>query len=288
LVIRNIGTKIFECTLFDLGPWNGVNQYFHRFSKTDRWASKIVLRNASTIIANSRATKGLIEKQGYPSQRIQIANPGADPEMFRLDAQCSEINRKYKPEGIKILLSISRLVEKMNHVNVLKALPEVVKLFPKIVYLIVGEGPQETTIRRTVDELELQRYVKLLGYIEPKAIAPYYHVCDVFVMPSKTVDIDYESFGIVYVEANACGKPVIAGKSGGIEDAVIDGVTGLLVDPENIDEISKTIIRLFSDECLSRRLGENGLRRVEKKLNWTAVGNKLSDIIVQTVRHEKS
>lgn len=264
-----------------------LNEYFYRFTRMDRWASRIVLKNAAQIIVNSRATKRLVEEHSYSSEKIYIIHPGVNIAVFNETNMCEEIKKKYNLEGKKVLLSISRLVPKKNHVSVLKALPEVIKHTPNLMYLIVGKGAEEEMIKRVIDELKLQGVVKLLDYVEPQFIAPYYYACDVFVMPSKTVDVDYESFGIVYVEANACGKPVIGGKSGGVEDAVIDGITGLLVDPENIDEISDTIIRLLNDETLASRLGANGRRRVEKELNWRTIGNKLNEIIVETIGSSK-
>jgi len=224
-----LAQRIFNIPYIILVHGSEFNAYFHRFGKIDNWASGIILKNAAQIIVNSRATRNLVEDHGYPLDKIHIVHPGANPEMFKADGTDNEICRKYKLEGRKVLLSISRLVAKKNHSGILHALPEVIKHVPDLIYLIVGQGPEEKNIRKTIDELGLQDYVTLAGYVGPQSVAPYYHACDILVMPSKTVDIDYESFGIVYAEANACGKPVIAGRSGGIEDAVIDGVTGSLL-----------------------------------------------------------
>lgn len=149
--------------------------------------------------------------------------------------------------------------------------------------MIIGKGEEEERLLKLTKDLGLEKYVKFIGYIEPKDRSLYYNICDVFVMPSKTADIDYESFGIVYAETNTCGKPVIGGKSGGIEDAVIDGVTGILVDPENIEEIKGAIIRLLTDQEYAKKLGENGRTRVEEELNWASVGKKIERILKETI-----
>lgn len=94
-------------------------------------------------------------------------------------------------------------------------------------------------------------------------------------MPTKGI----ESFGISFLEANACGKPVIAGRSGGTADAVIDGETGLLVDPHDVDAIASAIILLLTDRDLACRIAENGRRRVERELSWEKVGEKLDGIL---------
>ena len=90
---------------------------------------------------------------------------------------------------------------------------------------------------------------------------------------------EVEGFGIVFLEAAACAKPVIGSKSGGIADAVIDGDTGILVDPLNEDEIARAIIRVLQDEKLANRLGENGRKRVKNELNIDNFGDKLRKII---------
>lgn len=255
------------------------NAYFHTFTMYDRLASKIVLSNAKIILVNSFSTKRLVESHGYPSEHIKIIHPGTDPESFHPLIDSALLREKYCLNGKKIVMIASRLVKKKNHINLLNAFHNVVKKIPNSVLLIVGQGEEKESIIAKINELHLNNYVKFVGYVDPSKMSKYYAVCDVYVMPSKTVGHDYESFGIVYVEANACGKPVIAGKSGGIEDAVIDGVTGLLVDPENVEEIAQAIIRLLTDQEYARQLGENGRRRVEKELNWRMVGKKIEEIL---------
>jgi len=98
----------------------------------------------------------------------------------------------------------------------------------------------------------------------------YYAACDVLVLASRTlVDKgEVEGFGIVYLEAGACGKPVIGGRGGGTSEAIEDGVTGLLVDPLDVDEIADAIVRVLEDKELARRLGQNGRRKAAKPPNW--------------------
>ena len=88
-----------------------------------------------------------------------------------------------------------------------------------------------------------------------------------------------EGFGIVYLEANACGKPVLGGRSGGVEDAIIDGVTGLLVDPLDVNEVAQALIKLLTDSAYAEDLGKNGRRRVEEELNWKTTCRKLCDYL---------
>lgn len=276
-----LAKRIFKIPYVILVHGTEFNAYFHRFTLFDHWASKIVFKSANALIVNSRATKELVENYSFPSSQIYIVNPGTDSAKFKLDGVNEAIKKKYQLEGKKVLLTASRLVPKKNHENVLKALTFVVKEIPNLIYLILGDGQEKDKLIKLTQDLRLENYVKFLGYIEPEDMPMYYNVCDVFVMTSKTVDIDYESFGIVFLEANACEKPVIGGKSGGITDAVIDGITGLLVNPENIHEISQAIIRLLTDSEYAQRLGKNGRKYVQEKMDWNRVGNNIETVLNQ-------
>ena len=127
-------------------------------------------------------------------------------------------------------------------------------------------------------ELGLEDSVIFVGEVAEEEIPHYYTVCNIFIMPSEI-----EGFGIVFLEANACGKPVIGGKVGGICDAIINEETGLLVDPLNIDQIADSLIRLLTNPRLARRLGKKGKERVQKELNWQGRARK-----IQKILHEES
>jgi len=278
-----LAKKIFKIPYVILVHGTEFNAYFHGFTWADNWASKVVLRNASRVVVNSRTTKNLVEEHGYSSNRIHVVHPGANLASFEQYYSHQEVREKSQLKHKKVLLTVSRLVSRKNHENVLKALPLVIERVPDLIYFVVGKGEEEDRLKGLTKNLGLGEYVKFVGYVEPEDVSFYYKTCDVFIMPSKREGKDYEGFGIVYAEANACGKPVIGGKSGGVEDAVIDGVTGLLVDPENIEDISGAIIRLLTDQEYAKRLGENGRRRVEEELNWTMVGRKIEEIMKKTL-----
>jgi phosphatidylinositol alpha-1,6-mannosyltransferase len=113
-----------------------------------------------------------------------------------------------------------------------------------------------------------------------------YAICDVFAMPSRArlASHDVEGFGLVYLEAGACAKPVVAGRSGGIGDAVVDGLTGLIVDPFDAREIGQALIRLLTDGELRDRLGRQGRDRVEKEYTWSIVGARVQRILERVSR----
>ncbi|MGR3303167.1 MAG: glycosyltransferase family 4 protein [Candidatus Scalindua sp.] len=255
-------------------------------TKADEVIARLLLNNASLVFANSRFTAECLQKRKY-SGRIEILNPGVDVKQFHYQVDTGDICKKYELEGRCVLLTVSRLTAKKNIDGVLRVLPKVIQQIPNVLYLIVGDGEERENLKALTDKLHIRQYVHFLGHTENSKLPALYCSADVFVMPSYvTKDTgDIETFGISFIEASACGKPVIAGKSGGVADAVIDGKTGIFVDPHSVNEMADAIIRLFTDKNLARRLGENGRRRVEKELNWEAVGNTLNNIIIEAIGH---
>lgn len=118
-----------------------------------------------------------------------------------------------------------------------------------------------------------------LGKITDEEKWAWLNLCDIFTMPSRQIGDDFEGFGIVYLEASLCGKPIVAGRSGGVEDAVLDGETGLLVNPEDTKEIADAIIKLAKDEGLRKSLGEAGKKRAGEEFNWRRQVKKIYSII---------
>ena len=113
-------------------------------------------------------------------------------------------------------------------------------MIPNIHYIIVGKGDARPYIEQLIRERQLQDCVTLAGFIPDAELCDYYNLCDVFAMPSK-----HEGFGIVYLEALACGKPCLGGNQDGAIDALCQGELGALVNPNDVEEISKTLIQIL-------------------------------------------
>ncbi|OGW48173.1 MAG: hypothetical protein A2Y66_02390 [Nitrospirae bacterium RBG_13_41_22] len=249
---------------------------YWRQSRLDNFASTLVLQDAALIFANSEYTKGVIlEKVRDTKGQVVVINPGVDPDMFKPGLETSAIKQQYGIGDDRVILTVSRLVPKKNHDNVLRALPEVLQRIPNLKYLIIGEGSEKTRLESMARQLGIQERVIFTGFVEHTALPPYYCLCDVFIMPSCVADGNLESFGIVFAEASACGKPVIGSKTGGISDAVVNGVTGLLVEPDDTKEIAQALSRLLTDEQLALTLGKNGRARVENELTWQVMGERI-------------
>ena len=197
-----------------------------------------------------------------------IAFPGVEEKFFQpMDEH--ECKKRFGVSGKKIIYTVGRLDKRKGHDLVIKAMPEIMKKFPDVIYLIGGEGPYLPKLQSLVEELTLQDHVKFCGFINDKDICAFHHCGDIFVMPNRILDDgDTEGFGIVFLEAGAAGKPVIAGKAGGALDAVIDGYTGFLVNPYNKEELVEKVLYLLASPADAEKIGANGRSRAYKSFRW--------------------
>ncbi len=206
--------------------------------------------------------------------------PGVNSDLFHpLDS--FKIKQRFGLEDQKIILTCGRLVPRKNHEMVIKAMPNVLKRVPNAKYYIVGNGPTLEKLRLLIRNLRLDDKVKIFTKVSDKDLNFYYNVADVFIMASKEIDNkkDIEGFGLVYLEANACKKPVIAGNTGGVAEAVLDGQTGILVNPENIKEITDALVKILRNDELARDLGEFGYERAVNEFSWDKLVQKLMRIL---------
>ncbi|MEW6558437.1 MAG: glycosyltransferase family 4 protein, partial [Elusimicrobiota bacterium] len=247
------------------------------------WKNRVIaiaLRKANAVIANSNFTKTKIVEYSVSSDKVTIVNPCIKAGIFYpKQEEAITIRKKYNLENKKVLLSVGRLVTRKGHDFVIKALPNILKSFPDTIYLIVGKGNEKNRLRELVKGLTLEKNVVFVGYVPDSELNGYYNACDIFIMPSRELSGDVEGFGIVYLEANACRKPVIGGKTGGIQDAIVDGETGLLVKPTDIKEISDAVIKILSDEKLATTLGNKGYTRIVNEFSSKRITEKINNTL---------
>lgn len=256
---------------------HGMDLAFALRVRHKRFLSRLILKRADKIIcANSYVQEKLFEFQVGLKDKTEIVNPGieggvpdTDPDDLR------NIKNSYNLEGKTILLSLGRLVKRKGVDRTIEALAQIPEeISHKLLYFIAGAGPREAYLKELVPP-KYDKNIIFLGELNEYEKWVWLKLCDIFVMPSRDISGDFEGFGIVYLEANLCNKPVIAGNSGGVRDAVVNEVTGLMVDPEKVDEIGRTIIRLINDPVLRDRLGEQGRKRALEEFNWENQAQKV-------------
>lgn len=235
----------------------------------------LVYKSADAVIAANGFARANLIRIGVPEGRIFTIRPGVDTSVFAPGAADPGLVSKFGLWGKAVLLSVSRLDERKGHSHVLKALGAVRDIVPEFHYLIVGDGPERKRIESVIAELGLEQHVSMVGKVAAAELADFYNVCDVFVLANRDIEGDVEGFGMVFLEANACGKAVLGGRTGGTSEAVIENRTGLLVDPEDIGAIAVALKALLSQPELRRRLGAHGLRRARADFSWTERAEQL-------------
>jgi phosphatidylinositol alpha-1,6-mannosyltransferase len=249
--------------------------------------SRLALQRANRVLAVSSYTASLVEKLGIAPRRIEIVHPGCDIDRFQALSPRMDLRRKLlgSRSGDRVILSVGALVERKGHDMVIRALPRLLKTIPEVTYLIVGNGPCRGRLETLAAEAGVRDRVVFAGRMLDEQMSDIYALSNVFAMPSREIleTGTVEGFGLVFLEAAACGKPAVGGRSGGVPDAVVDGVTGLLVDPEDPGEIATALVRLLADNDLALRLGEQARLRVVSDFNWTGVADRVQGILDSVV-----
>lgn len=238
---------------------------------------RLILEHSAAIVAISRYTESLVLKQGVSPRLIQVVAPAVDLNRFTPSPPSAAAQCRYRKGAKHCLLTVARLDPHKGHVVVLQALASDLRGIAGIRYLIAGSGPQEPALRRLASSLGVELQVDFLGNVPEEDLPDLYRAADIFVMPSGMLPgrLDYvEGFGIAYLEASACGKPIVGGRSGGSEDAVVDGVTGILVNPEDPAAIGSAIRTLIQDPSLAQRLGKAGREWVATTLNFDTLAKR--------------
>jgi phosphatidylinositol alpha-1,6-mannosyltransferase len=247
-----------------------------------RFLLRRTLRYADKVITISQFTKSLLEKEGVTPSRIAVIPPGVDAAEINPTVDPSDVERRHKLSGRTVLLSVGRLTERKGHALMLELLPSILKTTPAVTYLIVGQDVAEgEKLKTLIDRYDLKNVVQLVGPASQDELPKYYAACDIFVLLTHDVENtdDTEGFGMVFLEAGAAGKPVVAGIAGGTSEAVADGTVGFLVDTNREGAALEALRKLLSDETLRAHLGSNGRRRVLEEFSWPSRVTEFSRIL---------
>lgn len=252
--------------------------------RKQRQTRKILLA-ANKIVANTEYTASLAKNfmEGEINGKVFIVNPGIDSTEI-INFTTEEITEFKKKNGLEnkfILLTIGRLVKRKGVDRIILALTSLNKLLPKLTYVILGGGPDEAYLRGLANSTSsnFAQHIIFTGVLTGRDKWLWLAACDAFIMTARDDDGDVESFGIVYLEAGLYKKPVIASNVGGVVEAVVDGVTGIMVDQKNTDEIAEAISYLFSNPEICKKLGEQGRARAMEKFEWSVLTNNFYNII---------
>ena len=236
-----------------------------------------VLRRSTRVVANSRFTAGLVEALGVPSNRISIVHPGFTPPPPPSPEALAAADRLMAPFSHR-LLTIARLEPRKGHDQVIRCLPELLRQFPGLGYVVAGAGPDRQRLETLASELGVAEQVCFAGRVSEDLKSALLSRADIFVMPVREDEAGYsvEGFGIAYLEAAAMGLPAVAGRSGGVEDAVVQEKTGLLCDGTDTREVCAALADLLADPDRRRTMGQ-AARTHARDFAWpAAIGRYLA------------
>ncbi len=270
----------------------GVQCYYAKeIGRRPRLAA-FAARRAAAIVSISSYTTGLLTRVGVPPERARLIAPGVDPPAAvgggderrgRVGADVVA-HEDSIPAERPTVLTVARLADRYKgHDVMLRALALVRAQVPDVEWVVVGDGPLRGELEARARETGVAASVRFLGAVSDAERDAWLRRCQLLAMPSRLPpDGAGEGFGIVYLEAAAHGKPVVAGNVGGAVDAVGDGETGLLVDPTDAEAVAGAIVRLLSDPELARRLGAAGAARAKERA-WPLVAARYEELLLATL-----
>lgn len=256
------------------------------------WLTRRVLNGARLLIANSRNTAGILRDDwAVPETRIRVVHPGVDVERFAPAAPDPAVRARLGWGDRPVVLTVGRLQKRKGQDTMIRALARVRRSVPDVLYAIAGDGEERGALEELIARESLGQHVLLMGEVSESILLDCYRQCDLFVLPNRRVGADIEGFGMVLVEAQACGRPVVAGDSGGTAETMDVPHTGRIVSCDGPDALAETVAQLLGDADLRARMGVQARRWACKHFDWNALGRQAADLfaaepkVVRGARH---
>ena len=246
---------------------HGIDTMIPQRKFITNWLLKKNLLSAENIYANSTLTAGVLSGLINHKKDVKIAHPAIDYGEYP-DIDVVKYKKEKGLENKFIILSITRLVPIKGIDLVLKTLAKIKD--NSIKYIIVGAGPELIPLKKMVNDNDLNDQVDFIGQIrnEPKEKAPWYSIADLFIQINRPVHDQKESFGVVFLEAARYHKPVIASNNTGAVDIIDNNKSGMLVNPDDIDNIAQSIKKLKKNHSLAQEMGYQLNEKVKNNFNW--------------------
>jgi len=245
-------------------------------------AMKIISRQVNHLTYLGEFTRSAIAQSISENARqsmVKIA-PGIDTDHFS-PQDATKMRSELGLTKKKVIVSVGRLVHRKGQDVLIEAMPAIIEEVPDAHLLMIGEGPYRGYLETRVKSLGIQERVTFIGRIQYADLPEYICVGDIFVMPSRSrlAGLEVEGLGIVYLEASACGLPVIAGNSGGAPDAVLEGETGLVVDGTRKEEVAAATVELLLDSERSKAMGVRGREWIIREWRWDMWATRFAELL---------
>jgi phosphatidyl-myo-inositol dimannoside synthase len=248
-----------------------------------RSALRHAIARSHEVFAISAYTATRLQTVMPPGVPLSLAPPCVDHERFRPGLDGSAFRERHDLGGLQVVGCVSRLVERKGQDKLIEAFPEVLRRVPEAVLVLIGGGPYERELRALAAGSPARQRIRFVGQVPDEDLPAAYAGLDVFAMPCRTRNwgFDFEGFGIVYLEAGASGLPVVAGRSGGAPEAVVDGETGVVVDGRDPSDIARAVAGLLEDPHRAKAMGVAARARVEERFTW----DRTAERVARALRH---
>ena len=238
-------------------------------------AMQFALRHADRVIANSEHTRDTLLDMGVDASRMTVIYPGVDVSAFRPGLDTTGLREGLGiPPDAPLVFSVGRLSRRKGFDQMVRAIAGLRAGGTTVHYVIGGIGEDANYLDGLIREHGLAGTVHRIGAVSEEDLPRWMNAADLFAMPNREIDGDNEGFGMVFIEAAACAKPVLAGQAGGTGSAVVDGVTGLRVDATRLDEVKSALLGLLTNGDEAGEMGRQALARVERECSWERVAEK--------------
>jgi phosphatidylinositol alpha-1,6-mannosyltransferase len=238
-------------------------------------AMRFALRHADRVIANSDHTRATLLEMGIAPARITIIYPGVDVAVFRPGL---EVNGLRESLGIhsdeKLVFSVGRLSRRKGFDQMIRAVAQLRAEGMLLRYVIAGIGEDAAYLDQLIAEHHVHGVVHRIGAVGEADLPRWLNACDLFAMPNRDINGDNEGFGMVFIEAAACGKPSLAGEAGGTGSAVLHQQTGLRVDGNRVEAVAAGLRDFLTQPERAREWGQHALQRVQREFSWERVAEK--------------
>jgi phosphatidylinositol alpha-1,6-mannosyltransferase len=263
---------------------HGEELNYAHFSREFRWLMRSVYRGARLVIANSRNTQRLLLSEWrLPSKRVRLLHPGVDTTRFVPAARDPGMRDRLGWQQRPIVLTVGRLQKRKGHDMLIRALHRVRRRIPNVLYAIAGEGEERPHLEQLVIEEGLSDHVQFLGEPSDQDLVRCYQQCDLFVLPNRQVGKDIEGFGMVLLEAQACGKPVLAGASGGTAETMRQKETGLVVSCDQPEPLADGVIEFLGAPDRLGQMGRAARSWVVERFDWASLTRRAEQLFRQGV-----
>ena len=246
------------------------------------------LHHADKIIANSEHTRDTLLAMDVNPERVAIIYPGVDVSVFKPGLDTTGLRESIGiPTDAKLIFSVGRLSRRKGFDQMIRAVSRLRQGGMYVHYVLAGIGEDNDYLADLIREHDCQDAINMIGAVSDQDMPRWMNACDIFAMPNREINGDNEGFGMVFLEASACGKPVLAGNAGGTGAAVLDGVTGLRVDGTSVEAVVDGLTRLLSGKDDVKEIGKSGWLRIQTEFAWEKVAEKTLALSRKTTRSDR-